>query len=106
MAALTAGFMLLVLVTVVRTRRRGLAYAGAYGAGGSTTVPTGSDGFVKQALTPLGIVYAVGEEWSARSSTGAEIPSGAQVRVIGQEGLTLIVEPAGSVGSTAQQVTT
>ena len=106
MAALTTGFMLLVLVTIVRARRRGLAYAGAYGAGGSTSVPAGSDGFVKQALTPLGIVYAVGEEWSARSSTGAEIPSGARVRVIGQEGLTLIVEPEGSIGSTAQQVTT
>ena len=34
MAALTTGFMLLVLVTIVRARRRGLAYAGAYGAGG------------------------------------------------------------------------
>ncbi len=106
MAALTAGFMLLVLVTIVRARRRGLAYAGAYGAGGTTSVPPGSDGFVKQALTPLGIVYTVGEEWSARSSTGAEIPSGARVRVVGQEGLTLIVEPDGPVGSTAQQVTT
>ena len=106
MAALTAGFMLLVLVTIVRARRRGLAYAGAYGAGGTTSVPPGSDGFVKQALTPLGIVYTVGEEWSARSSTGAEIPSGARVRVVGQEGLTLIVEPDGPIGSTAQQVTT
>ncbi len=95
MAALTTGFMLLVLVTIVRARRRGLAYAGAYGAGGTTSVPPGSDGFVKQALTPLGIVYTVGEEWSARSSTGAEIPSGARVRVVGQEGLTLIVEPDG-----------
>jgi len=53
-----------------------------------------------------GIVYTVGEEWSARSSTGAEIPSGARVRVVGQEGLTLIVEPDGPIGSTAQQVTT
>jgi membrane-bound serine protease (ClpP class) len=106
MATLTAGFMLLVLVTIVRTRRRGLAYAGAYGAGGTTAVPAGSDGFVKQALTPLGIVYAVGEEWSARSHTGAEIPTGMRVRVVGQEGLTLIVEPEGPVGPTAQQVTT
>ena len=106
MATLTAGFMLLVFVTIVRTRRRGLAYAGAYGAGGTTGVPAGSDGFVKQALTPFGIVYTVGEEWSARSSSGAEIPSGARIRVIGQEGLTLIVEPEGSVGPSAQQVTT
>ena len=33
MAALTAGFMLLVLVTIVRARRRGLAYAGALRGG-------------------------------------------------------------------------
>jgi membrane-bound serine protease (ClpP class) len=106
MATLTAGFMLLVLVTIVRTRRRGLAYAGAYGAGGTTTVPNGSDGVVKRALAPLGVVYAVGEEWSARSATGSEIPSGAGVRVVGQEGLTLIVEPVPLVGPSAQQVTT
>ena len=35
MATLTGAFMLLVLVTIVRSRRRGLAYAGAYGAGGT-----------------------------------------------------------------------
>ena len=96
MAGLTAGFFLLVLVTIVRTRHRGLAYAGAYGAGGTTIVPPGSDGIVKRSLAPLGIVYAVGEEWSARSDTGAEIQSGEPVRVVGQEGLTLIVEPAPS----------
>lgn len=105
MAALTAGFMLLVLVTIVRTRQRGLAYAGAYGAGGTTTVPAGSDGIVRQTLTPLGIVYAVGEEWSARSATGSEIPSGERVRVIAQDGLTLIVEPGPAAESAGQRVT-
>jgi membrane-bound serine protease (ClpP class) len=106
MAALTAGFFLLVLVTIVQSRRRGLAYAGAYGAGGTTTVPPGSDGIVKRALAPLGVVYTVGEEWSARSHSGAEIPSGEAVRVVGQEGLTLIVEPAPSAEPSGHQVTT
>ena len=106
MATLTGAFMLLVLVTIVRTRRRGLAFAGAYGAGGTPTVPTGSDGVVKRALAPLGVVYTVGEEWSARSATGSEIPSGERVRVVGQDGLTLMVEPVPSVEPSGQQVTT
>jgi membrane-bound serine protease (ClpP class) len=106
MATLTGAFMLLVLVTIVRSRRRGLAYAGAYGAGGTSTVPSGSDGVVKRALTPLGVVYTVGEEWSARSASGSEIPAGESVRVVGQEGLTLIVEPASSFEPSGQQVTT
>ncbi len=106
MATLTGAFMLLVLVTIVRSRRRGLAYAGAYGAGGTSTVPSGSDGVVKRALTPLGVVYTVGEEWSARSASGSEIPVGESVRVVGQEGLTLIVEPASSFEPSGQQVTT
>ena len=98
---------LLVLVTIVRSRRRGLAYAGAYGAGGTPSVPSGSDGVVKKALAPLGVVYTVGEEWSARSASGSEIPAGESVRVVGQEGLTLLVEPAAaSIEPSGQQVTT
>jgi membrane-bound serine protease (ClpP class) len=107
MAALTGAFMLLVLVTIVRSRRRTLAYVGAYGAGGTTAVPPGSDGVVKKALAPLGIVYTVGEEWSARSASGSEIPAGESVRVVGQEGLTLLVEPvAAPIEPSGQQVTT
>jgi len=37
------------------------------------------------------VVYAAGEEWSARSESGAEIPPGERVHVVGQDGLTLIV---------------
>ena len=100
MALVTAVFMAIVLTTVVRVRRRSLAYAGAYGAGGTSTVPTGSDGLVKTSLAPLGVVYAAGEDWSARSGSGREIASGEHVRVIGQEGLTLIVESGPSDGPT------
>jgi membrane-bound serine protease (ClpP class) len=99
MAAATAAFMGLVLVTVVRVRRRSLAYAGAYGAGGTTTVPSGSDALVRTPLAPVGVVYAAGEEWSARSASGTAIAPGDHVRVVGQEGLTLIVEPRTSGGS-------
>lgn len=93
MAALTAGYVVLMLVVVIRTRRRSRIYAGEYGAGGSHTVPAGSDALVKTALAPFGVVYAAGEEWTARSETGAEIPPGERVRVTGQDGLTLIVGP-------------
>ena len=102
MAAATAAFMLLVLITVVRVRRRSLAYAGAYGAGGSSTVPTGSGALVKTSLAPLGVVYAAGEEWTARSGSGTEIATGARDRVVGQEGLTLIVEP-GPLGDSLEE---
>jgi membrane-bound serine protease (ClpP class) len=98
MALVTAAFMAVVLVTVVRVRRRSLAYAGAYSAGGTSTVPAGSDALVKTDLAPVGVVYAAGEEWTARSGSGSEIETGQRVRVVGQEGLTLIVEPGGSGG--------
>jgi membrane-bound serine protease (ClpP class) len=93
MAGVTAAFMILVLVAVVRVRARSRAFAGAYGAGGSSMVPAGSEGLVKTPLTPHGVVHAAGEEWTARSQNEQEIRAGEFVRVVGQEGLTLIVEP-------------
>jgi len=93
MAGVTAALMAFVLMTVVRVRRESRAFVGAYGAGGSSIVPAGSEGLVKTSLAPLGVVYAVGEEWSARSEDDTVIAMGEHVRVVGQEGLTLIVEP-------------
>ncbi|MFL5708749.1 MAG: NfeD family protein [Chloroflexota bacterium] len=92
MAILTAAYVGLVLFTVVRARRRGDAFAGLFSAGGTSTVPAGSEAVVKTALEPLGVVYAAGEEWTARSESGAGIDPGSHVRVVGQEGLTLIVD--------------
>ncbi len=92
MAIATAAYVSVVLVTVVRVRRRVAGLAGAFGAGGSTVVPAGSEGLVKTRLAPLGVVYAVGEEWTARSDSGVGIEPGTHVRVVGQEGLTLIVD--------------
>jgi membrane-bound serine protease (ClpP class) len=94
MAVTTTLFMALALWTVVRVRSRALAFAGAYGAGGTSTVPFGTTGVAKTALSPKGIVHAVGEEWSARVVDDAAVERGEPVRVVGQHGLTLLVESA------------
>jgi membrane-bound serine protease (ClpP class) len=93
MTTTLAAFMALVLLTVVRSRRRmaALALAG-YGAGGSSSLAPGTTGQVRSPLAPVGSVYAAGEEWTARSS-GGPLERGTPVRVVAQEGLTLIVEP-------------
>jgi membrane-bound serine protease (ClpP class) len=62
----------------------------------------GADGRAQTLLAPTGIAYAGGEAWSARSRSG-EIPMGAPVRVVGVEGLELIVEPAPESGSEAER---
>jgi membrane-bound serine protease (ClpP class) len=93
MAIVTAAYVALVLIVVTRVRRRSGLLAGTFGAGGTTIVPAGSEAVVKAPLAPVGVVYAAGEDWSARSSGGTDIGSGEHVRVVGQEGLTLIVEP-------------
>lgn len=93
-AAVVTVVVVLVVVGVVRLLRRRTAASDHFGAGGRSTVPTGTAGFVKTAIAPSGIVTAAGEDWTARSKSGAEIAPGAPVTVIGQDGLTLIVEPA------------
>ena len=101
MAAVTAAYVMLVLLTVSRVRRRTLAFAGAYGAGGTMSVPIGTTGVARTALAPRGVVYAAGEDWTARSENGTAIAKGEPVRVVGQEDLTLVVEagPATQPGS-------
>jgi membrane-bound serine protease (ClpP class) len=92
MAVVTAAYVGLVLATVARVKRRTVAFAGAYGAGGTMSVPIGTIGVAKTALSPIGVVFAAGEEWSARSGDATEIPRGEPVHVVGQEDLTLVVE--------------
>ncbi len=92
MAGVTAVFVLTVLITVARVRRRSLAFAGEYGAGGTMKVPKGTAGIARTALEPRGVVYAAGEQWSARASGDTAIPLGQPVRVVGQKDLILIVE--------------
>ena len=43
---------------------------------------------------PLGVVYAAGEEWTARSADESPIDRGTPVRIVRQDGLTLVVERA------------
>lgn len=93
MTVTTALFMALAIATVIRSRRRLQTAPAGYGAGGITGVPAGTPGEVRMSLNPLGSVYAAGEEWTARS-TGQPLERGTPVVVVGQEGLTLIVEPA------------
>jgi membrane-bound serine protease (ClpP class) len=57
------------------------------------TALVGVGGTAQTLIAPTGIAYAGGESWSARSR-GAEIGPGTPLRVIGVEGLELIVEPA------------
>jgi membrane-bound serine protease (ClpP class) len=92
MTVTTALFMALAIATVIRTRRR-LQTVPGFGAGGATKVPAGTHGEVRMSLNPLGSVHAAGEEWTARSTAGP-LERGTPVVVVGQEGLTLIVEPA------------
>ncbi len=102
MAVLTALYVAFVLLAVARVRRRSLAFAGAYGAGGTMAVPPGTVGVARTALDPRGVVYAAGEDWTARSSDTSPIGPGDHVRVVGQEDLTLIVEPAPASAVPAQ----
>lgn len=52
----------------------------------------GTTGIVLETLNPRGMVRIEGEEWSAESATGAEIPPGTAVRVVSVDGLRLQVE--------------
>jgi membrane-bound ClpP family serine protease len=106
MTAATAGFLALVIVTVVRSRQTSRAFAGAYGAGGSHTVPVGSEGIVKRGFSPLGVVFALGEEWTARVAGDDPVDPGAHIRVVGQDGLTLLVEPDPTAAPQEEDTTT
>jgi membrane-bound ClpP family serine protease len=89
--AIAAVLSILVIVGVVRVIMRRREDRSAFGAGGSPTVPVGTNGVARTPIARSGVVYAAGEEWTARSSNRSTIGSGEQVRIVGQDGLTLIV---------------
>ena len=93
--AIAAVAVILILVGIVRgtTRRRG-ANEDAFGAGGVSHVAVGTTGVAKTSLEPEGVVLAAGEQWTATSASGTRIEAGQNVRVVGQDGLTLRVEAA------------
>ena len=86
MSVTTAAFGGLIAWGAVRSRRVGNAVR-------SATVSLGAVGIVGRDLGPRGSIYVEKEHWSARSANGERIGRGARVRVVGSEGLTLIVEP-------------
>jgi membrane protein implicated in regulation of membrane protease activity len=53
----------------------------------------GMVGEVERDLSPTGTVYVGRESWSARLQDGGTAPRGSHVKVVGKQGLTLIVEP-------------
>jgi len=88
MTLVTASFMALIILAAVRSRRMGTA-EGLIGAG----LPSNAVGEVRRPLSPIGSVYAGGEEWTARAVDERTIDRGTPVRVIRTDGLTLVVEP-------------
>jgi membrane-bound serine protease (ClpP class) len=87
-AALLAGFFLLVVRAVVAARRLP-APAGMDALVGAVGVALGP-------LAPRGEVRVAHERWSAEAARGT-IPAGTAVRVVRREGLKLIVEPGPSL---------
>ena len=62
----------------------------------------GAAGTAQTLIAPTGIAYAGGESWSARTRSG-EISPGTPVRIVGVNGLELIVEPAPAGGGGASE---
>jgi membrane-bound serine protease (ClpP class) len=91
-AVVAAGaFALLITTTAIRTRRMRAP---------TDTQPAslvaGTLGEVRRPLAPLGSIYAVGEEWSARTDDDRPLPRGTPVHVLRTDGLTVVVEPVPS----------
>ncbi|HET7678458.1 MAG TPA: nodulation protein NfeD [Candidatus Limnocylindrales bacterium] len=93
---LTGGFMALIVAAAVRSRRMRPS-PGLVG----TAIPAGTVGEVRLPLGPYGSVYAGGEEWTARTADDQPLPRGTPVRVVRQDGLTIVVERADPSGSGA-----
>jgi membrane-bound serine protease (ClpP class) len=97
MTALTGLVVAGVLYAVVRGRRAPQLALGASHI--DQLVPIGTSAPVRRTLDPDGTIYAMGEEWTARSADGSVLDRGTPTRVVGHEGLTLLVERASAVVS-------
>jgi membrane-bound serine protease (ClpP class) len=80
--------MAVITVVAVRTRRM----KGPRDQLGEP-VPMGTTGVVQGPLAPLGTVHLAGETWTARTPDERELPRDAEVRLVGFDGLTALVEP-------------
>jgi membrane-bound serine protease (ClpP class) len=84
-----AAYGLLLVGTLLRMRRMPMPVgAGLVG----TDSVVGGVGLVQADLSPVGTVYVGRESWSAKTKDGSSLSRDAKVRIIGQDGLTLIVE--------------
>lgn len=86
------GAIIVALVAFGVLQSRRYAVVPATGAG----IAPGTAGEVRSPLSPLGSVYAAGEEWTARTADGRTLDRGTPVRIIKVDGLTLTVEPDAS----------
>jgi membrane-bound serine protease (ClpP class) len=91
MAGLAAVYGLVFLSAILRLRKMPIPEGS--GMVGTVNV-VGQIGKVEAALDPVGTVYVARESWTARESNGATLDRGTSVKVVAQEGLTLIVEKA------------
>lgn len=91
MTLLTALFVGGVLFAAWRNRKLAPVNIGAGGLD-HPLLPTGTEGSVRRTLAPQGTIHAMGEDWTARASDDQPLDRGTAVRVIGQDGMTLIVE--------------
>ncbi|MFN2419311.1 MAG: NfeD family protein, partial [Candidatus Limnocylindria bacterium] len=79
-------FSLVVVRAVMRTRHREVAI------GGNDMID------LTAVMRGPASVFVEGELWSARRADGQELPNGGRVRVVGRDGMTLIVEPLEGAG--------
>lgn len=91
MTGITAIFVVGVLLAAWRNRKLAPVNIGAGGLD-HPLLPVGTEGSVRRTLAPQGTMYAMGEEWTARASGDQPLERGTAVRVIGQDGMILIVE--------------
>ena len=80
-----------IAIAAWRTRRMPQLVMGASHIDAPLVAP-GTQGSVRRDLVPSGTVYAAGEDWTARTGDGSSLDRGTPVRVVGHDGLTLIVE--------------
>jgi len=98
MTFLTALFVVGILYAAWKNRQLKPVNIGAGGLD-QPLLDEGTEGSVRRQLAPEGTIYAAGEEWTARSANGGVLERGTPVRIIGQDGMTLIVESILAIGS-------
>jgi membrane-bound serine protease (ClpP class) len=88
MTVTLAAFMILIVFTALRTRRMNVGRQVV----GAQLAP-GVAGVVRRPIEPLGSIYAMGEEWTARTVDNQPLHRGTPIRVVAVDGLTALVEP-------------